>query len=308
MYKRLRFDAIDQGLLNQASIRPNRKGLRRKPPRWQTPAALERQYNAQLQKLVDEFFEYVDATMGAAIPLAISEHQIQTMGLDSRTDGWADNIQRAVQSIELRSKDFTERARQLVLNIGIETSNFNRGQLRQIMRSTLGVDLFKSKPWIQGEIESWVAENVTLIKSIPGQSLTAIEGLAQRGVRSGASAADIAKDIQKQYGTTKSRARLIARDQVGKLNGDLTKKRQSSLGIQYYTWESSRDERVRPSHDDMQGKLCRWDDPTVYSDDGGQTWKKRSSIGGVQLHPGYDYQCRCSGSPDLNQVFEFLGI
>lgn len=308
MYKRLRFDAIDQGLLNQAAIRPNRKGLRRKPPRWMEPAAIERQYNAQLQKLVDEFFAYVDATMGATLPLAINEHNTQTMGLDSRTDGWADTIQRAVRSIELRAQDFTERARQLALNIGIETSNFNRQQLLRIMRSTLGVDVFKSEPWLQGEIESWVAENVTLIKSIPGQALTTIEGLAQRGVRSGASASDIAKQIRERYGVTKSRAKLIARDQVAKLNGDLTQKRQKSLGIQYYTWESSRDERVRPTHDEMQGKLCRWDDPTVYSDDGGKTWKKRSSIGGVQLHPGYDYQCRCSASPALDQVFEQLGI
>ena len=308
MYKRLRFDAIDQGLLNKASIRPNRKGLRRKPPRWMEPSALERQYNVQLQKLVDEFFEYVDTTMGAALPWAINEHNTQTMGLDSRMDGWADTIQRAVQRIELRSQDFTERARQLALNIGIETSNFNQQQLRRIMRATLGVDAFKSEPWLQGELESWVAENVTLIKSIPGQALTTIEGLAQRGVRSGASAADIAKEIQARYGVTKRRARLIARDQVGKLNGDLTQKRQRSLGIQYYTWETSRDERVRESHRAMQGKLCRWDDATVYSDDGGKTWKKRSSIGGVQLHVGKDYQCRCSGSPDLERVFEQLGI
>ena len=46
--------------------------------------------------------------------------------------------------------------------------------------------------------------------------------------------------------------------------------------------------------------LCKWSDPTVYSDDNGVTWKKRSAIGGVELHAGKDYQCRCNALPQVN--------
>jgi hypothetical protein len=42
----------------------------------------------------------------------------------------------------------------------------------------------------------------------------------------------------------------------------------------------------------MDEGLCRWDDSSVYSDDGGKTWKPRPA-GAVRLHPGEDYQCRC---------------
>ena len=42
----------------------------------------------------------------------------------------------------------------------------------------------------------------------------------------------------------------------------------------------------------MDGLLCRWDDATVYSEDGGKTWIPRPA-GAVLMHPGMDYQCRC---------------
>jgi hypothetical protein len=74
-----------------------------------------------------------------------------------------------------------------------------------------------------------------------------------------------------------------------------------------YIWETSGDERVRgtpkeeggiypnarPSHYAMDSLLCRWDDSSVYSEDGGRTWIDRPP-GAVLLHPGDDYQCRCT--------------
>ena len=104
-----------------------------------------------------------------------------------------------------------------------------------------------------------------------------------------------------------SRARLIARDQIGKLNSQLTRERNEALGIDKYIWSTSEDERVRESHKVMNGKLCRWDDPTVYSDDGGQTWKSRASIGGEQEHPGIPVNCRCISSPFMDDLLAEIG-
>ena len=108
---------------------------------------------------------------------------------------------------------------------------------------------------------------------------------------------------------TESRARLIARDQVSKLNGQITQGRNQALGLDLYVWSDSSDERVRESHDVMDGKVCRWDDPTVYADtvEDAQAgrWKSRASIGGVDQHPGQDFQCRCVSRAVIPP--EFLG-
>jgi SPP1 gp7 family putative phage head morphogenesis protein len=84
---------------------------------------------------------------------------------------------------------------------------------------------------------------------------------------------------------SESRAELIARDQVLKLNGKLTESRQTGAGIDRYTWSTSQDERVRDSHRDKEGEVFSWDDPP---EDTG--------------HPGQDYQCRCVAIPYFEEV------
>jgi SPP1 gp7 family putative phage head morphogenesis protein len=131
----------------------------------------------------------------------------------------------------------------------------------------------------------------------------------RRGVATGRRHEEIMRELEDGYAVPKRRARLIARDQVSKLNADLAQSRQRDVGIEYYYWETSSDERVRGSrgeikagrHDVLDGKLCRWDDPSVYSDDEGRTWRSRTAIGAYVGHPGEDYQCRCWARPKFDQ-------
>lgn len=273
-------------------------------PRWHEPAGVERAYRAELRRIAREFSQIVREELLDRLPAIVAEHAAAF----ERRDSWVDSLERAVTTIGMRAQGLTARAQQLSLEFGQSVAQFNRGQMRSMLRAAVGVDYTRAEPWLADEVRSWAAENARLITSIPEQSLTKIEGMAQRGVRSGASAQDIAREIRAEFDVTDARARLIARDQVSKLNGDLTRKRQEGLGIELYRWQSSRDERVRASHDALEGKLCRWDDPTVYSDDDGATWRARSSIGGVELHPGEDFQCRCHGEPAIDKLLDDLGL
>ena len=81
---------------------------------------------------------------------------------------------------------------------------------------------------------------------------------------------------------SESRAELIARDQTTKLLGGLNEARQREAGITRYTWCTSRDERVRPEHEERDGAVFSWDEPP---EDG---------------HPGEPVLCRCSASPILD--------
>lgn len=129
--------------------------------------------------------------------------------------------------------------------------------------------------------DAWAAENVALIESIPAQFFAEIEAKVKDAVSSGRLTRDVVKEIQGRYGVAKSRAELIARDQIGKLNGQLTQQRQTSLGITEYVWSTSKDERVRDMHRDLEGTRQRWDDPPITNPKGDRN------------HPGGDYQCRC---------------
>ena len=119
-----------------------------------------------------------------------------------------------------------------------------------------------------------------------------IEGIVQRGIRSGETIETIRKQIQDRTGKTKSKAQLLATDQIGKLNGDLTKLRQTNLGVNGYTWRNSQDRRVRTLHKNAPtghgNRKFKWNNPPT---DG---------------HPGNPIRCRCYAEPDFTEIFEEL--
>jgi SPP1 gp7 family putative phage head morphogenesis protein len=150
----------------------------------------------------------------------------------------------------------------------------------------LGVNIFQREPWLIETLKSFVKENVALIMSIKDDSVRQIEGIVRRGVQGGTRHEEIAKQVRQRYGVTRNRARLIARDQVAKLNGNLTMRRQQNLGIKKYIWRTSADRRVRPTHRDNEGREYSWNDPPGTG------------------HPGEDFQCRCTAEAVFEDVFQ----
>lgn len=130
-------------------------------------------------------------------------------------------------------------------------------------------------------------ENVKLITSIAEEQLDQLTEVLDVGFREGKRVETIRGEIEERFGVARSRADLIARDQVLKLNGQMTEARQTAAGIEEYVWSSSSDERVRPMHAELDGTRQRWDDPPETNDDGERN------------HPGGDYQCRCVAIPVL---------
>ena len=171
----------------------------------------------------------------------------------------------------------------------------NENSLKSNLRNTVGIDL-------QGQIRAEgldqalnikIAENVALIKSVKDEYKENIGKLLRDNVMNGERPSNIVTQIKDIGNVTKSRAKLIARTETAKANTDITQLRSEALGAKTYVWSASMDERTRTSHAVLDGKLCRFDDDTVYSDDDGLTWKPRSKIGGEQIKPGKIWNCRC---------------
>lgn len=135
---------------------------------------------------------------------------------------------------------------------------------------------------VRGKVEAAVVENVDLIKSLPSQYLDKAKGIVMRGASQGKRYEAIASDLVDQLAVSERRAKLIARDQMSKLNASITEAKQTALGIEEYEWVTSGDERVRESHRDNNGKVFKWSNPP---DETG--------------HPGEDINCRCIARPVL---------
>ncbi len=144
--------------------------------------------------------------------------------------------------------------------------------------------------FFQIAIDRWVDENVSLIKTIPTDTLGEMRTIVKDGFANGKSATSIMKQIQHKYNVEKTHARLIAKDQVGKLNASIAEAQQRDAGIEEYVWCDCGDSKVRDSHRALNGKRCRWDNPPIVDLKTGR-----------RCHPGQDYQCRCRPKP----VFKF---
>lgn len=174
---------------------------------------------------------------------------------------------------------------------------FNRNAFTNLIQES-----FKTAPVIElepanieQELKLWAYENARLIKSIPQQMLEKIADSVVIAVRSRHSISTLAGNLHKAFDISKHRAKIIARDQIAKLNGCLTRHRNVTFGITRYKWLTCRDERVRSSHDVLEGKICSWTDSSTFKNNiNDSKWQQRSSIGGATFHPGLDIMCRCT--------------
>lgn len=221
-----------------------------------------------------------------------------------RYDDFSYDIEKALEQIRILVKPYRDlliatlpaRFRKLASFTTKQVANSLSDVVSVKVSEDLTTNIFINslRPNLQELVKSATLTNARLITSIEGKFLDDVAILIQDSYRSGLSANSISKQIKDKFGITENRARLIARDQIGKLHSDIVRDEHLSLGITEYKWLTSNDERVRASHKVLNEKICSWYDPTIYKDSvDDKKWKKRSSIGGVEKHPGQDYQCRC---------------
>jgi SPP1 gp7 family putative phage head morphogenesis protein len=166
-------------------------------------------------------------------------------------------------------------------------------------KNTLGIDIFSDDPWLERQLKKCALQNVKSIVSLPANTLDEVAEIIENCLRQGIQYEDVANKIKNTLDITYEHALSIARNQTMMLNSSLTRLRQEELGITEYVFQSSGDERVRPSHAIMDGKTCKWSDPTVYKNKG--KWVKRPPETCLS-HPGTEENCRCIARPVLDEL------
>lgn len=115
---------------------------------------------------------------------------------------------------------------------------------------------FKRTPALTNAVQSFVHENVNLIKSIPEKYFTEVEGMVMRGIRDGKPFNWVNDEMAKRYGITTRRVVMIARDQNHKATEQLNRTRQLGLGVKRGMWQHATGvKEPRHSHEQANGKI-----------------------------------------------------
>lgn len=249
----------------------------RAPPRQAPPRGIVTDYTARLLSVTRELDEATREALGS-VGVRFDQEGVPP----PLPPGAAAHVTRRLRALVtqlLGRRPLVEDLDEVVARTAAHSGRELERQAR-----ALGIDL-TTNPDLRTLRTAFRKQNVALIKTL---CTTHVQRVARvlREAGAGTRVEDIARSIRDATGATKSRAALIARDQVLTLNSEITQARHEAAGITEYVWSASRDERVRPRHRELDGTRQRYDQPPVVDPRTGR-----------RAHAGQDFQCRCVCDP-----------
>ena len=179
---------------------------------------------------------------------------------------------------------FDEAADNIATNFGTGINKATSAQINAELRRVGFAIEFKPSEYVSQAYQASIAENVGLIKTIPAQFHSQIEGMVYRSVASGFDIAELTRQLKATYGVTHKRAAFIAKDQTNKMTAVIERAQQQELGIEEAIWRHSHaGKEPRPSHVEANGKTYNID--------------KGMYLDGVWTWPGVEINCRCLSLP-----------
>jgi len=228
------------------------------------------------EEVIDRLPEMYAQPVGDGVAVALDDLSVINKSLGRLRLRWGE---------EVATK---ERIDAMCQKTGHQLDLFNAASAKASLRS-VGVKLIPGS-YIETLMPRWIEEHTTLIvrggvwrgkPTVPLGEKTILEigEVASNGFKQGLRHEEVAKEISERLGVQQSRANLIGRDQTNKLNSKLTQTRYQKAGINRYTWQTARDERVRQTHAELDG--TEWD------------FRTPPTIG----NPGQEINCRCVAEP-----------
>lgn len=137
-------------------------------------------------------------------------------------------------------------------------------------------------------VEASTQEAAGLIKTLPEQYLSQVQGQVMRSITTGTGLQTLVPFLREKYGQNVRKARSVAHDQTRKAYSQISNARMQKAGIEEFEWvHSGGGKHPRQQHLEWAGKTFRFDDPP-----------KDDRFGPVL--PGIAINCRCVARPILN--------
>jgi SPP1 gp7 family putative phage head morphogenesis protein len=197
-----------------------------------------------------------------------------------------------IDAQEFLRKYSWQAAQRMITGLFYDSGTTWRAAARESMQGRRIYEALRSE--LQGpvgeRVRQLIQQNAKLISSLP---LEIAERVAQHMADS-QQAGERAENFRSKLMVhlTRSRARLIARTETSKASTALTQARSEELGLSWWVWQTSQDQRVRASHRKMQGVLCSWNDLPAPELLVGEKSEGHYAAGNI-------FNCRCYPEPLL---------
>lgn len=241
----------------------NKKEIRLRPITERSAAILA--YRVVLSVMLREIRAEFNAPV---MPVYCAEKALTT-----DRESWLVSLQTALSHSQQRAID------KMSALLHRESESFMSRFVRSIKRGT-GIDLAKifGKKAPQSLMETYIAQNASLIKSLGADTAKKLEQVIYRAKLNNSPQWQVTAEIQRAFKTSRARAELIAVDQMASLNADLTAAQAKQADIKEYIWRGRLGSRERSLHVSLEGNRYKFDQCT-----GAESG----------LPPGKPVRCRC---------------
>ncbi|MCK4793514.1 MAG: minor capsid protein [Desulfobacteraceae bacterium] len=102
--------------------------------------------------------------------------------------------------------------------------------------------------------------------------------------------------LEHRYGTSKSKAEFLARNETSFFIAKFRQQRFMDAGVKWYKWQTVGDQKVRDDHRLLNKRIFQFGDPPIID-----------SATGKRGEPGETYNCRCIARPITRQCHKVGG-
>lgn len=197
-------------------------------------------------------------------------------------DGSNDSVTDIMERLE-RYADLIEPWAEAVSNRLISTLEIADDAMWRERSYQISAGLSELMAGSQGMVtRSIIQEQVKLFKSLPLEAADRVYDIHNQAIEavvSGKRSSTLTDEIMRTGEVTESRARTIARTEVGRASTAITQARSTAIGSRGYIWRTADDSDVRHSHRQMEGHYVDWATPPT--------------LDGMTGHAGQFPNCRC---------------
>ena len=262
-------------------------------------AAIQGKYTRELQILVEKMVESASKSIlrlfKSDTGQEFREQQKEVAAMDESLSSQARILSNALLS--KFSKLFALKAKGLAENMTLATFKVSKSTLHESLKQLTGGLSLKTGVIPKGLEEvanALIAENVSLIKSIPQTYLKNVTGAVMRSITQGHSVLTLTQEIAKYSKQSKRHVRLLALDQTRKAYNSINKQRMQAVGIKQFEWiHSGGGQHPRKSHEALSGKIFSFDDlPVINLEQVQKVYE-----GPIKGIPGQAINCKCTMRP-----------
>jgi len=247
------------------------------------PRGFEKRFERAMTKMVDAMYQQFE---NQAI-LALNQTTIDKFedAKNKQIGNYAEVFKtlsaRTVRKIKKRFNN--RRIKKLTNDILSALSKQTQKELYNSIQVATGIsqDELVKQENLNPETNALMAETEEWVKRLRDDNLTEMVASTLRNMSLGNDIQGVLKEYKKLEKKSKNNAKFVARQQLATYNSLQNKIRYQNLGITKAIWITAKDERVRPSHADREGKEFDLS-KGLYS-----------SIDKKYLLPGIDWNCRC---------------